>query len=385
MNAVKTKLIDVCIIVTITLAMLVGLELAARLLSYADERNSREDVWSLTVQKQEWGKQYLVDDAGTSWRHATYVEFREKPYTSPTINVDSEGRRRVPGSCERENAFTIWTFGGSTMFGYGAPDQFTIPAYLATIFSRGSRCAKVVNYGAAYWQSSQSLVQLIQALARGGRPDAVIFYDGINEVGIVASGGAPGGIASDAESLLERALDPPQLGIPDRIARQSVLIRTLRNRVFRIPQKGRDEERSRIVADIPGQARAVAGIYAQNVRMVDALANEYGFKAYFFLQPFPLISGKKGTDMEKAILRKETEQWDREADIFRSFYLAFGQNAYLASHPRYFDISGMFDGMAQELYADSAHLLPEGNKLVAERIAEEMFRMPKRVRRQGGK
>ena len=248
LNAVKNKLVDACIIVTVTVAMLLALELAARLLNYARVVHGRND--SPTVQKQEWGKQHLEDGEAIAWRYVPYVEFREKAYVSLTINLDSKGRRLVPGSCEKAHAITIWTFGGSTMVGYGAPDQFTIPAYLAVIFNRDGQCIRLVNYGAGGWQSTQSRIQLTQSLARGGRPDSVIFYDGINDVDILTLGRRPGGIAREAETLMAQAFDE-HLGLPSQIARHSTLIRILMNRVYKTAQKHRDEERSRIGADIP--------------------------------------------------------------------------------------------------------------------------------------
>ena len=153
MNTVKDKLIDACIIITITLVILVGLEIAARILKEVRDisfASSVEAPADSIILKQAWGKQALTDGVSLADMYVPYVEFREGPYTSATINVDEEGRRRVPHSCERENAFTILMFGGSTMFGAGVPDQFTIPAYLADTWNQGNRCIKIVNYGAGW-------------------------------------------------------------------------------------------------------------------------------------------------------------------------------------------------------------------------------------------
>ena len=118
-------------------------------------------------------------------------------------------------------------------------------------------------------------------------------------------------------------------------------------------------------------AGATANVYAENLRMLEALARQYSFNAYFFLQPQLLISGKPPTDAERAV-RDADAHWREETLLYRDFYAAYRSHVYLASNPRFFDISGIFEGMSEEIFADPVHLLPEGNRIVAERIAREI-------------
>ncbi|MBI5912310.1 MAG: SGNH/GDSL hydrolase family protein [Betaproteobacteria bacterium] len=377
MNTIKSNLVDACIVVTITLAMLAGLEIAARLVKQVRDIMYPSNVASpenAILHKQIWGKQHQIDAAGESAMHVTYVEFREKPYASTTLNIDSEGRRWVPGSCEKNDAFTVFTFGGSTMYGAGVPDQYTIPAYFAELLNREGRCIKVVNYGSGWWQSSQSLIQLIEVLKKGIRPQLVIFYDGINEVNAVAYGGTPGGIDPEAEAALKRALDSDNRSVWNSIAQHSLIVRALTRRLFPGHQKTAHNEYSVPEADRLGYASALVNVYATNVRTVDALAREYGFAAYFFLQPCPMIARKNNSVLEEAVFRERAKNRKWEADFFRLSYSIFRRNPYLASNAKYHDISGIFDGMTAELFQDSEHLLPEGNRIVAERIAQEIVR-----------
>lgn len=374
-RSAKKTLTDGCIMVTITLAMLTGLEVAGRLLGVVGHMAasspaiSAEDAIGL---KQSWGKQHLTDSAGSFNEYVTYVEFREKPHVSATLNIDNEGRRRVPGSCEHAQAFTVMAFGGSTMFGAGVPDPFTIPAYLADMLNRQSRCVRVVNYGSGWWQSSQSLIQLLEVIKQGVRPQVVIFYDGINEVNAVGFGGTPGGIAPDAGAALKQAFELDTTSDWARFAQASLVVRTLRSGLFPGRHKDRDNAYSIPAADIPGYATSLATIYATNVRTVNALAREYGFAAYFFLQPVPMIAGKHNTTLEEAAFKERASTRGWEAAFFRQSYHAFAQHPYLRSIANYYDLSRIFDGMTEDLYLDSEHLLPEGNKIVAERIAREL-------------
>ncbi len=374
----KTRLVDACIIVTVTLAMLLGLELAARVAKFGKNALFPAPEAPSTVLKQAWGRQYQSDERGLTYRHVDYVEFREEPYRSKTITVDEHARRFVPGNCERADAFTIWMFGGSTMFGYGAPDESTIPAYLARILKRDGRCAKVVNFGAASWQSSQELIQLIECLKRGQRPRAVIFYDGVNDSTTDGEGNSIGGIDSRARKLLRQAFREDEISVLKLVAQRSVLVSAVSKRIPGIGQDLDEEAPSVAPEGIPGRAKAMAAIYLQNMRLADLLAREHGFAAYFFLQPFPFISGKKLTPLERETFAGTAyPPGSGYPDLIRNFYTAVREEMALNAHPGHFDLSGIFDGLTNELFADEDHLLPEGNRIVAERIAAEIAQPPR--------
>ena len=122
----------------------------------------------------------------------------------------------------------------------------------------------------------------------------------------------------------------------------------------------------------PQAATGIVRVYVHNVRIVEALAREYGFNAYFFLQPFPVIAGKVNTEMEDETIRDRALHRAGEVELILTAYDAWRNDPYLKGHQRFYDISRLFDGMTQELYLDTEHLLPEGNRLVAERMAKEI-------------
>jgi lysophospholipase L1-like esterase len=367
MNSFRKPLVDACIVVTVTLVALVALEYAARLASSVHGKFVIRT--NPVIAKQDWGRQYQEDESMLTLKYAAYVGFRESPLSSQTINVDNEGRRRVPGNCERDGQTTIWTFGGSTMFGYGAPDEGTIPAHLVRILNGKGHCARIVNFGAADWQSSQGVVQLTRALARGARPEAVVFYDGINDTSVVLDNANPGDMSSESELILSEAFSSTPR-ILSQIARQSVLVRILRNRVWSPIADTLSQTRGATGSTL-ALAVATAGVYAENIRMVDALAKQYAFDAYFFLQP-QLLTSRKTLTKDEGAARDTNTHWLDESHQFHQFYAAYRAHAFLVRNPRFFDISAIFDDVSEELFVDSGHLLPEGNKIIAERMAREI-------------
>jgi len=72
---------------------------------------------------------------------------------------------------------SVWFFGGSTIWGFGASDFQTIPSHFNSITERS-----VFNFGEIGWNSRQSLNQLITALGDHHKPSVIIFYDGFNDI-----------------------------------------------------------------------------------------------------------------------------------------------------------------------------------------------------------
>ena len=70
-------------------------------------------------------------------------------------------------------------FGGSTMWGAGARDDYTIPSFLSKMLTQAfPGRIRVVNYGRSGFVSTQERILLFQALQHGCRPQIAIFYPG---------------------------------------------------------------------------------------------------------------------------------------------------------------------------------------------------------------
>src|SRR5260370_18598918 len=117
-----------------------------------------------------------------------WVGFSERVFHSPRLNVDETKplptRRTIQnGSSRGGRPLIIWTFGGSTMFGWGVPDNETIVSYLSAILSRDlpNRAVTVTNHGHSYYFSSQELLLFQILLRHGDRCDVAVFLDGLND------------------------------------------------------------------------------------------------------------------------------------------------------------------------------------------------------------
>jgi lysophospholipase L1-like esterase len=116
-------------------------------------------------------------------RYHAFVLFRRGPLQGETINIDQEGIRFTPGADCGPHAFKVFAFGGSTMWGTGAPDWSTIPSYLQMGMNKlknGPIC--VVNFGESAYVSTQSVIELMLQLQAGNIPDVTLFLDGVNDI-----------------------------------------------------------------------------------------------------------------------------------------------------------------------------------------------------------
>src|SRR5579883_1614090 len=131
-----------------------------------------------------WVPEYFADLAGAWVRWLPYAYWIGKPYRSRYLNIGADGlRATIAESRPSEHsgaAFRIFMFGGSTMWGEGSRDAYTIPSWLQRMLDAGNYRAQVINYGQDGYVSSQEMILLFEQLQRGNIPGLVVFYDGFN-------------------------------------------------------------------------------------------------------------------------------------------------------------------------------------------------------------
>jgi lysophospholipase L1-like esterase len=310
-----------------------------------------------------WGEHYWSEAfESLRYRYEPYVLWRHLPYSGELVNFDSDGLRPTPGADCVDGAFRVYTFGGSTMLGWGAPDWGTIPAYLQAGLERYSkRPICVVNFAEDGYVSTQSVLELMLQLHSGNVPDVVVLYDGVNDVLAAHESGHP-----RAHVTLEK--------IASRFEqREHPLVMWFRSsRLFDLldrwvlsglhpPPGDPDKTMSRLT-------EGVAANFVANQEIVAALSRQLGFDFYVFIQPHLGVGEKPLTEDEQAMLYRMDESW---AEIARQTYRHV--RLVEAENDRIWDLSGVFDDISDALWIDdTGHITPEGNRLVAEEILRIM-------------
>jgi len=334
------------------------------------QRRNRSDL--AYYQNAEWGSNYWREfEASLPQAYYPYVIWRRRPYAGETINIAQDRMRVTPGADCSANALTIFVFGGSTVWGTGAPDWATIPAYLqAALAAKRNAPVCVVNFGESGYVSTQSLVLLVLQLQRGWIPDVVIFYDGANDVGA----GVANGVAAvhDDYGRIGQFFERQTTGPESPFAKWSAglgLVRLSRQLAGLDPVASARSAQSRPPAALgvadPDVVAAVVRTYARTYELVEQLGRAYGFESFFFWQPLLPTSDKPLTPEQRTML-SELDRIAVSPEDYRSAAELVEQIA--ADHPNMFSLRTVFDQDTTQIWIDFVHVTPHGNERVARAI-----------------
>jgi len=173
-----------------------GLHITSFVIGLGDQQQTMADKRCLLspYEGKDWAKPYFEELNELPSDYEQFLGWDRREYHGEYINVDSKGVRRTwnPEHSNRQALSTLYMFGGSTLWGTGARDEYTIPSYLSKLLDKNNQNFIVYNYGETGYISTQEIIHLILLLKEGYRPDYVIFYDGINDVYGAYQSGIPG-------------------------------------------------------------------------------------------------------------------------------------------------------------------------------------------------
>jgi lysophospholipase L1-like esterase len=304
-------------------------------------------------------------------RYHSFVLYRRAPFKGETINVDQEGIRLTPGADCGPHAFKVFTFGPSTMWGTGSPDWGTIPSHLQTGITQlknGPVC--VVNFGESGYMSTQSVIELMLQLQLGNIPDVTLFFDGVADVYAAYQSGRAGvheNFDQIAAKLERRGVskEGPLLKLLESSSLHPLavsLVTKLRQEVPRTPQLLTYEAMG---IDADSLSNAIIQTYLSNYKIVNGLAQKYGFQSFFFWPPHITVSEKSLT----------TEEWELKqsldpalAKLYLSVYRKIKPLAPECQNLIY--MGALFDDYKPLVWLDDSHVTPVGNELIAQKMLE---------------
>jgi hypothetical protein len=197
------------------------------------------------------------------------------------VNVDPAGFRRTitaePWPPE-DGRPSIFLFGDSTVFGYGAADDQTLAAALERHLARGAAGdpPRVYNFGRGGYFSLQQRVLFEQLVARGARPELAVFVAGANE--FVFADGRPALTALLERSAWRQRTHGLRLGdLP--------ILKLLADTAAGTPPVGLPVPVT--VPEDPALAAAVVERYVRNRELTAHEASVVGIRTLFVWQPPP--------------------------------------------------------------------------------------------------
>jgi hypothetical protein len=307
----------------------------------------------------EWARKHFAEyyDLGEA-EYAAFYGWRRLPYAGETINLDEHGMRRTYRAEAASPERTIAFFGGSTMWGTGADDERTIPSE----FIKLNPQYVGYNFGETGYVAHQSLNVFLKRYFEGFRPDVVVFYDGVNDVGKCRYELGP--YSHPLEFKIRTALRESGPGSGESFWLTVLPIRNFVEKVMRVVA---DEDRSEAsfydCHKDPAKAEQVARVLLSDWLIVKNLVESYGGTFVPVLQPVIYSS-----DTRKDHL-KVSEALGWQYEILYPLIVGMLHREFPGLAGNFMDLRDVLD-RDEYFYIDWCHLSPNGNQLVAARISD---------------
>lgn len=354
-------------IALIIITMEIGLRIV-HFVFYTDDISDKRYLLS-PYEDKEWAYEFWKEHK-ESWNteYEQLLGWDRREYHSKYTNVDSNGVRKT-WNPERFHCKPdyIYTFGGSTLWGTGARDDYTIPSYLSRLLNNSDYDFVVYNYGETAYVFTQEIIHLILLLREGHKPKYVIFYDGINDVyGAYQSGMA--GTTQNVSIIREKLKKKPNrqliyIGVTGIFKNNCMIYRAVRKMsALFSQQQGFQEVASKYSEkELKLLSEGISEYHIKSMELLEHLAQAYGFKYICFWQPTMFIENKLTNEESKLTPRLNDK-------ALGNIYRYTTDSLRAKSVPHFFDISNALSDRTESVYLDTAHISEYGNQLVATKI-----------------
>lgn len=357
-------------LVILLLVIELGLHIANFILHDGESKELKDKRYLLSpYEGKEWAKDLFIETEELSGEYKEFRGWGKKEYHGKYINIDSNGVRKTwnPEDIYGEKYRTLYVFGPSNIWGFGARDDYTIPSYISRKLNSEGYKFRVYNYGEWGYAFNQELVYLIMLLRDGHRPDYVFFY-GWADIYNAYQAGKPGTLhfSFSIRTRMKELSDMQQiwLGVTNILDRYSMIYKELmkwnkkldppESQFFEVAHSYSDDELKALVDDTVDYS---SGSY----ELLDKLSKDYGFKYMLFWMPMIFTEDKLTEEEARVDVRLQDEALTR---IYR-----FADEAYRTGlFPHFYNVTDALKGRTKTYYIDIGHLSEEGNAVVADRV-----------------
>lgn len=358
------------------------------------------------------GQVYLRSFRG--YAGGEFLQYQFDPYKNIVLTPDwvdtrgvthnSQGFRRTE-NVEREKpagTYRIFLMGASTAYGLGTmwphierdyavlDNSETIDAYLEEILGDALPYdeVEVINAGIPSIWTHHNLIYLNQTIL-GFNPDLILFLDGFNDhffFGRFHNQFASYAVGRPADVIM----GPPTL----RSLLQANLWWLFRKSAFmhmagRAARAGwgmlRGGERADPL-DVPQALEDVEWVFERNalkmIRRNALILEDEGIPAIFLLQPQLALERRhldRMPEIEKELFEFNIASW---APNYEDFLIqatpkiaSMIREAVEPTGATFLDLTDIYPESEGQIYTDYAHLTPEGNRILAEVVADEIIRV----------
>jgi hypothetical protein len=326
---------------------------------------------------EEWPVRHYRELEELRDRWEPYVYFRQQPFVGTTISIGAAGLRRTwqpPSPAQADLAVRkrsrILMLGGSSLWGFGARDDQTIPSLLARELFERKRDVELRNLSEIGYVSTQELVALLRELLSGYRPDVVIFYDGVNDTTSALLEREAGVTTNERNRRAEFNLTRSNARLAGTLVASAVTssaMYRLASAIRRRLDHGRSSFQAPDAAALTSLAADVIHRYAANIDIVERLGHELGFRPLFYWQP-QIITKRDKRPFE----REEAERFAWTEPLFAHVAQGIRTSRALVSDPAFHDLSALFADARDLVFIDYCHTTERANARVAAVMADDV-------------
>ena len=319
-------------------------------------------IESDALENKELANQIFIETEKLSNEYIPFIGWRPKLNNSNILKLNKTYKTRSSLGENLNNS--TWFFGGSTVWGFINSQYETIPS----IYHLKTK-KLVFNFGELGWTSRQSLNQFLNVISDGYLPDNVIFYEGINDIGVGCSI-VPGiDFASSANELkIKKAIQNNGIILNWRIVIKSLF--EPYEKVFNAFKKDISETRTRYDCHLNKyKAKKVAKNLINNWYAAYLISKSIGSNFIAILQPTLITSSVRDfidLDLKGKYDLVETIQYptlipyiEDEIKMACKIDPLFCENIYNGT-------SWLLS--KEEVFIDTNHINGTGNEIIVEKI-----------------
>jgi len=365
-------------IVGITLIVLILTETGFRAIFAFRDRLSAETLPDRRVLDEgydgaTWPIEHYRELESLEDRWQPYVYFRQKPFRGKTITIGTDGLRATwqppsPAPPDDRPRVKLLMLGGSSLWGFGARDDETIPSLLARNLDQRGWRVELKNLSEIGYVSTQELIALFRELQAGYRPDVVIFYDGVNDTTSALLEGEAGLTTNEVNRRQEFNL----LQSPARLTATLISKLVTDSGSYRFAQAVRRRSSgntnpswsSPTDETVRALAAGVVQRYVANIAIAEKMGRGFGFRPLFYWQPVVFTK-----PVQVPFEREEAQKYAWTEGTFREVYGKVRDSAELKVDPAFRDLSRLFADSRNLIFIDYCHTTESANARVAAEMA----------------
>jgi lysophospholipase L1-like esterase len=365
---------NIWLIFGITLLLIISLEIISNIILYVyHHHNYYDQVKGYDNKDILWLDDYLKESGSSSLvKWEPFVYWHRKPFVGKYINIDQSGIRHTKqwnvSSKGVDKVINIFMLGGSTLWGVGARDDYTIPSLVARFLSEHGIKVNITNFGESGYVNTQEVIYLFLQLQKSNIPDIVIFYDGVNDVFSALQNGKAGIPVNESNRKMEFNIASNYIELLKALLRESATFRLCSKGARKLFNFNFDTALNR--NDYHKVALDITNTYLSNIKLVNDMSCGK-FTAMFYWQPV-IYDKNHLTKYEQTQLRVDTQ------DLYNTVYAMIKFKAPIFKDYHFYNISDIFKDSSKPIFIDFCHVNEAGNEVIADKIANDIIDLIKK-------